>query len=332
MIKRIIVMMLSLLYFTNCFGNNSELVINVSRNYHFEKDFDYVPLADFKSEFFKRWKESEISEDITIYCKGSICILTERIKNNNGEIKKEVKKKTLNFLERIQIENRIKKIKEFAKKIKKEEKEISKNRADFKEGKVETVKYEYCKYKNNISVSINPIVYNTVFKKIDSFEENNILITGCLTEDVIDIIKIFGYQHDMLRKQGEIREEDYKNFSYSEILSIKGRQKEWNIICRDLKCRIMFTVRNSKEKLSPIDITLNEKKKKEVVEKIFKGMEWEERVGPEEYYYPSSQLDLNNGKIYYYRGGTYNTENKEFYKVLDELLEKNHKEIEDRIY
>ncbi len=333
--KKIIFIISAMISVLGCLWGNDNLSVIISRNYHSDMGFDYVPLADYQSDYFKKWIDSEISEEINLSCYNNLCILTESIKDKNGIKEKVIKKKKLRAADMWKIKDKIKKIKEFNKKVIKEEKEIENRRMLFSGKEEETVKYKFNRYRNNTSVSIDPIIYNVSYdKKSNNRNKSEEMDTGrikYITEDLIEIFEVFGYKNEMLKKPGEISEKDYKNFNYSEKLLTNGNHKEWNLICKDLECIILFTVKNSKEKIQPLKIILTQKKKKEIVERIFKGMEWEERLHVLLDYYPTSEFHLNNGKTYYYKGGTSNIENIEFYKVLDELLERSHKEIESQI-
>ena len=89
--KKIIFIISAMISVLNCLWGNDNLSVIISRNYHFDMGFDYVPLADYQSDYFKKWIDSEISEEINLSCYNNLCILTESIKDKNG-----IKEKVIN--------------------------------------------------------------------------------------------------------------------------------------------------------------------------------------------------------------------------------------------
>jgi len=127
-----------------------------------------------------------------------------------------------------------------------------------------------------------------------------------------------------------LKEEDYKTFSYDENISLYGtsedNQRNWNLSCDGLHCKITYSVGTPLKIRYEKKVTLNsEEEKKNIVISLIKGIKKGKDFSGTQDYSPTNHLLLSNNKEYHGK-----TENEEFYKILNELLEEDYSNIIQR--
>lgn len=124
-----------------------------------------------------------------------------------------------------------------------------------------------------------------------------------------------------------LTEEDLQKFSYDEHISLFGsaenNPRNWNLSCDGLQCKITYSTGTPlKIRYEKQVVLSSEEEKKRIVNSLIKGLKNGKNFSDTQDYAPKNHLILNHRKEYHGQ-----TQNEEFYKILNNLLGENHENI-----
>ena len=120
-----------------------------------------------------------------------------------------------------------------------------------------------------------------------------------------------------------------KNYDFKHKEAVIGNSDyfEWNLECEKLNCSISYL--NGVKKYSRKIVLKDYKQKNNIIKKIINGLKNPNENVVIDDHYPESKI------IFYDKNEHYsfdsNVENKEFYKILDNLLGENHERLLEKL-
>ena len=121
-----------------------------------------------------------------------------------------------------------------------------------------------------------------------------------------------------------------KNYDFKHKEAVTGNSDyfEWNFECEKLNCNISYL--NEVKKYSRKIVLKDYKQKNNIIKKIINGMKNPNENIAIDDHYPESKIIIIYDKNEHYSFDS-NVENKEFYKILDNLLGENHERLLEKL-
>ncbi|NWO18962.1 MULTISPECIES: hypothetical protein [Leptotrichia] len=128
---------------------------------------------------------------------------------------------------------------------------------------------------------------------------------------------------------------DFKNIDFNKNYDFKHKESfmgeassvyyEWNLECVELNCSISY-LNKEKNYSNKVALVLKDyKQKNNIIKKIINGMKNPNENVVINDYYPKSKIIIYDKNKYYSFDS--NVENKDFYKILDNLFGENHEKL-----
>ena len=120
-----------------------------------------------------------------------------------------------------------------------------------------------------------------------------------------------------------------KNYDFKHKEAVTGNSDyfEWNLECEKLNCNISYL--NEVKKYSRKIVLKDCKQKNKIMKQIVNGMKKPDENLVVRDYYPKSKIVIYDKNEHYFCETS--IRNEEFYKVLDNLLGKNHKKLLEKL-
>ena len=119
-----------------------------------------------------------------------------------------------------------------------------------------------------------------------------------------------------------------KNYDFKHKEAVTGNSDyfEWNLECEKLNCNVSYL--HGVKKYSRKIVLKDYKQKNNIIKKIINGKNPNENVVIDDHY-PESKIIIYDKNEHYSFDS--NVENKEFYKILDNLLGENHERLLEKL-
>lgn len=125
----------------------------------------------------------------------------------------------------------------------------------------------------------------------------------------------------------ELDVKDWEVFSYDEYASHYGtpadNQRNWNFSCEKLNCTITYALGTPLKTVYRKEVQLgSEEEKRQIAQQILKGMKNGKDYKSAQDFQPRVRLVVNQKTVY-----ERETQNEEFFKILNRLLDRPYEEI-----
>ena len=144
---------------------------------------------------------------------------------------------------------------------------------------------------------------------------------------------LLGKSHKKLLE--ELEKKDLKKLDFSKNYDFKHKEAvtgnsdyfEWNLECEKLNCNVSYL--HGVKKYSRKIVLKDYKQKNNIIKKIINGMKNPNENVVIDDHYPESKIIIYDKNEHYSFDS--NVENKEFYKILDNLLGENHERLLEKL-